>query len=742
MRSLHYTILLFFILLLGVEVTSAQNSIMVLNSQDGSPIFGAHITLSKADFKAYCTTNEKGYCAIKADASAYKISLTHLSYEPVNKEVEIKSGENVIYMLPAIGYLKPVEVVSNFVPQGQENSVQKVLVIDAKRIEAQGAVSLEQVLSNDLNIRISKDNILGSTLTMGGVGGENIKILVDGVPIIGRLNGSVDLSQINMQNVERIEVIQGPASVQYGTNALGGVINIISKKPKKNSLQTGVNLFYESVGRYNADAFFGISKNKHQFRIDGGRYFFDGYNPDTLSGRTLQWKPKRQVFGGLSYGYNFGSLVLKYQGNYFHEKVENKGMPIAPFLMAALDEHYITQRYTNAIFLTGYVKPKRHIDITVAHSGFVRERDQFSKNLVTLERKGVDSTFDSFMQIMSRGTYTYISSSEKLNVQAGYDISHDWGKGLRIKDGQQNMGDYAFFTSLEYTAWKKFTMKPGFRYGYNTRFKAPPIPSFSLMYKPHKWVTLRAAWSRGFRAPDIKELYFEFIDINHYIVGNENLKAESSDNVIFLMTLKINKEKYAFTFEPGFFYNNIRNRITLAYSDSISIGAQPIYKNVNIGKFQSLGVNLNTTFNYKNLSLLLGGSYIGINTQLNSSVPSPDTYLLTPELRFNASYAVPKWKASASLFYKYTGKNPFFFENNGEIRQGFLSDFHTLDISITKSFFKESLILSIFGKNLFNVRNILQSGTQSTGVHGGGGSSMPQNYGRTFAVSVKYIFKK
>ena len=721
---------------------SAQSHIRILNSQDGSPVFGAHISIENGKDKWYCTSDEKGVCKVDAPVGNYNLSFSHLAFEKTSKNVELGTETLVLYVLPAVGYLKPVEIVSNFVPQGQENSVQKVLVIDSKRIEAQGAISLDQVLSNELNIRLSKDNILGSSLTMGGIGGENIKILLDGVPIIGRLNGSVDLSQINMQNVERIEVIQGPASVQYGTNALGGVINIITKKPKKGSVEAGANLFYETIGRYNADAFVGFSHKKHSFRADGGRYFFDGFNKDTLNGRTLQWKPKRQVFGGLSYGYNFGSLQLQVNGNYFHEKVENKGAPIAPFYMAALDEYYTTQRYSSAIFLKGYLKPKRHLDITLAFNGFSRKRNQISKNLIDLSRTGVDSTFDSFRQIMSRGIYTYVSSSEKLSVQAGYDLAHDWGKGERIKDTVQHMGDYALFVSAEYTAWKKLTLKPGFRYGYNTRYKAPPIPSFSLMYKAHEWVTLRASWSRGFRAPDLKELYFEFIDINHYIVGNEELKAESSDNVNFLMTFKINKEKYAFSFEPGFFYNHIKNRITLSYTDSIAPGAQPIYRNINIGRFQSMGVNLNTSFNYQNLSLLLGGSLIGINAEMQTEFGSPDRYLLTPELRFNAGYNLKKWKMNFNVFYKYTGENPFFYETNSGIRQGKMGDFHTLDLSITKSLFKESLMLGIYGKNLFNVTNIIQNGMQSTGAHSSGGGSVPQNYGRTFAVSVKYIFRK
>jgi len=80
------------------------------------------------------------------------------------------------------------------------------------------------MLSTELNIRTTHDGALGSSLTMQGLGGEHIKILVDGVPVIGRENGNIDLDQINLQNVDHIEVINGPMSVVYGSNALAGVI--------------------------------------------------------------------------------------------------------------------------------------------------------------------------------------------------------------------------------------------------------------------------------------------------------------------------------------------------------------------------------------------------------------------------------------------------------------------------------------------------------------------------------------
>jgi len=80
------------------------------------------------------------------------------------------------------------------------NAVQTVRIISSKKIEQMGAQNLTQLFKNELNIQLSNDQILGTGMSLQGISGENVKILVDGVPIIGRLNGSVDLDQININN--------------------------------------------------------------------------------------------------------------------------------------------------------------------------------------------------------------------------------------------------------------------------------------------------------------------------------------------------------------------------------------------------------------------------------------------------------------------------------------------------------------------------------------------------------------
>lgn len=725
----------------AVSSLSAQNVLFVSDSSLKTPLFGAHVRIIPSDggktyygitdangsFKFNC----KGYC---------RLEISHLGYKSVSDT--IKARETLkISLIPNNSILKQVEVVSNFVPQGEDAVVQKVQVIDRERIDKQGAVNLRDLLSNDLNIRLSQDNFLGSAMSMQGVGGENVKIMIDGVPVIGRLNGNIDLSQINLNTIERVEIIQGPASVTYGTNALGGIINLITKKKTKPGYEASINTYYETVGNYNADGSFAYSKNKHSIRVSGGRYFFDGFNPENF-GRYQQWKPKRQYFSDLQYSIKYKEITFRINGAYYNEKIQNKGIPISPFNVTAIDEYYNTTRYNAGITISGFVKPKRHIDITSSFSGFDRTTNQYLKDLTTLNMNLVASNTDRFLMGMSRGIYTYRSASEKLMVQTGYDVHVESGSGPRIQNGSQWMGDFAAFLLAEYTAWKKLTFRPGLRYGYNTKYKAPVIPSISLKADIHKYFTLRGTYSRGFRAPDLKELFFEFIDINHHVLGNPNLKAENSDNFLLQGTFKINKKDYAFTLEPSGFYNDIRNRISLVFTGNNVNNGPPIYENRNVGRFRSTGGQLNLGFTWKNLQLNTGFAYTGINAGLPQGASGTDKFLFTPEIRTNLSYSFSKIGLNVSAFTKYTGKQPFLYLNNSELAQGYIGSFTTIDLSVTKSFFKKSLQISLYGKNLMNVTNVFQNGSPSSGFHQNSSGAATTAWGRTFAVSVRYLFTK
>lgn len=718
----------------------AQNSLFITDVETGSPLFGAHVKFSEIQNPAnhkFEVSDNAGKVPVPY-AISYKANISFVGYKTI--DTVLAPGNHTIGLTMLQTMLKPVQLVSDFIPRGEDAMVQKITVIDRQRIENQGAQNLRDLLSNDLNIRLSQDNSLGSFVSMQGVGGANVKIMIDGVPVIGRLDGNIDLSQINLNNVERVEIIQGPASAAYGTNALGGIINLITKKETAKTIEVGATGYYESVGQYNADGYFSASAKGHTVRLSGGRYFFDGYQ-QIDSTRAMQWKPKRQLFGEAQYAYKLKELQFRYAGSYFGEKIENKGKPNAPFGIDARDEYYITDRLTNTLAVTGFVKPRHHIDVTANYSIFVRNVNTYLKDLVTLDKQLLENTRDKFDLIMSRGIYSYSNASEKLLLQAGYDINFETGSGPRIKNGTQNIGDYAGFLSAEYTAWKRLTLKPSFRYGYNSRYKMPVIPSFSLKIQAHKYVQIRAGYSRGFRAPDLKELFFEFIDINHNIIGNEALKAETSHNLTGSVTFKMNKKDYAFSIEPSGFYNDILNRITLVYTDQLSSTGVQIYTNRNVGRYRAAGARINLTFAYKGLSVAGGFTYTGVSQNV-ASQDAGEPFLFYPEARGNVSYTWEKGGLTGNVFYKFNGSQPFLFtDENDQTVQGSIQSYHTLDLSVTKTFFKKSLRISVYGKNMLNVRNLVQSGSSADGgVHSSGGGSISSAWGRTVAVAVSYNF--
>ena len=96
-----------------------------------------------------------------------------------------------------------------------KKSVHKIRVIDSKIINSGLYQNLANIIEKELNIKLSEDNLLGSSLSIQGISGQNVKILIDNIPVIGRLNGNIDISQISLNNIEKIEIVEGPLSTYF-----------------------------------------------------------------------------------------------------------------------------------------------------------------------------------------------------------------------------------------------------------------------------------------------------------------------------------------------------------------------------------------------------------------------------------------------------------------------------------------------------------------------------------------------
>lgn len=655
----------------------------------------------------------------------------------------IDGVSNHVYRVPTDEQvLGPVVVTPLYGVQYAHHAIQKIRVLDRQRIDNQGAVNLRDLLSNETNIRLQQDNVLGSSLSLQGLPGQNVKILIDGVPVIGRVNGNIDLSQINLNNIERVEIVEGPMSVIYGTDALGGVINLVSKTPAAdttNRLHGSLRGYYETVGHYNADANVLATIGKYGLNVGGGRNFFDGWSPDSWTdSRTQQWRPKEQYFANAAISRRIKNLKLTATGQLFDETLYNLGsVLITPQYARAIDEYYRTLRWNTGLAAEGRIGPHHYLNALANYSSYSRRRETLVKNMVTLSEQpstdpeAQDTT--SFDLLNLRTVYSWRKPQAKLNYQLGVDLNHETGTGVRIKDGEQQMGDYAAFATLQYKPTARLILSPALRAAYNTRYQAPLVPSFNLKYSLNDRTTLRFTYARGFRAPSLKELYFFFVDVNHNIQGNEDLQAERSHNLVLQLVRDWKPRNTLYRLEGSLYYNAINNWIELALVNYQS----GLYSYVNVRDYYTHGANLGLLVHRKNAELRINTNLTGrYNFLHHDDMPE---YYYSPELQLSPRYTFEKLKLTISGFYKYNGKllSLALTEENGQeiVTQNFISSYHTLDLTASKKLWKDKLMLTLGGKNLVNVQNIRAN--QTGGAHSGGSSAVPVGYGRSVFVSTQ-----
>ncbi len=653
-----------------------------------------------------------------------------------------------IKMRPKSANLNQVVITGQIGSRRAEESMHKIRVINRERIDNQGAVNLKDVLSNELNIRLAQDGILGSSASVQGVSGENLKVMIDGVPIIGRVNGNIDLSQINLSDIERIEIIEGPMSVSYGSDALAGTINLISKKNARKKTAASINSYFESVGQYNLDVTLSRRVKKNTFKVNAGRYFFDGWSPtDGIfdlpkkkladTNRAQQWNPKEQYFAGLNHIYKAKQFSLRTYANYYHETILNRGRPRAPYYENAFDDFYRTNRTDGGVDLFYRLNSDKNIKIIAAVNDFTRTKNTWYKNLVTMNSElaqspGAQDT-SSFRTYMSRGQLNKLAT-KGIEYQLGYDANHSLGTGRRIKESRQTQTDIAAFGSLHWLTKSGLRIKSGLRLIYNSSYRAPIVPSLNVRYDLDNFV-FRASYARGFRAPSLKELYFEFVDINHNILGSEDLKAETSNNYQFNIDYNFKGEAIVQKVEFSSFYNQIRNLITLG-----NVSNSTLFTYVNIGDYKSLGLRLSTTMARKGFDAQLGLAYIGRSNQ-NAQENGIPAFNFTPELRANLNYDVSQKRLLfLTLFYKYTGRlNQFYLDANQDIQQSQVQDYHMLDLSARKIFWKNKLQVVLGCKNLLGIQNINTIGVGGNAVHSSAVGSVPISWGRTYFTSLKIM---
>lgn len=650
--------------------------------------------------------------------------------------------------------LEGVVVTGQYKPQSVKNSVYQIRTISRERIQKQGATKLQDVLSTELNIRFSQDlSTGGSDITMMGLKGQNVKILLDGMPLIGRqgTTNEININQIDINFIERIEIVEGPMSVIYGADALAGVINIITKKTGASKFSMKAKVQEESIGKeygfqqgiHNQSV--GLTFRHKKWEIGGavGYNYFGGWKGDSTS-REMTWHWKDQITGNGLVGYNTGKLNIRYRVDGLDEIITNPGNFRQKQNEAndsiAFDAEYLSRRLMQQLQASYTVNNNLSFSGQAAYTDYSRQvfstilsqnTGKFSLNPDQSKQSTV-----SFSALTFRGTIQY-KISDVFAVQPGFDIHLESGEGERLKEGKNRVNDYAFFITSEITPNSKINIRPGLRVIRNSVYDAPPvIPSINTKLALSKNLDLRLSYARGFRSPSLRELYFNFFDANHEVIGNPDLKAETSHSFTgSLNWKKISPKEVVYTTVLGGFYNNVKNLIDFAFT-----AASDTAKVANISNSKTAGVNLTTVAKYKDWSVSVGASYTGFYNDLSESYESLPKLQWSAEANSTIGYSFLKIGLDINLFYKFTGKRPGYILNSRqEIIQSKIKGYHMADFTVNKKLFKHFL-LNAGIRNLFAITNITST-ILTSGIHTPTGTRNI-GYGRSWFAGLAFNWDK
>jgi len=726
--------LFYIVLFLLVALHSKATNLLLEVKENNSGIF-----LNEANLRVL---NKSGNLTIERSAAGFilknvyypvRIKCSFAGYESRTLLIQKKDVESIgeqdhmiVYLERSVTQIGDVVITGQVTPLLAKQSVYKVNTVSASEIAQRAAVSLNDVLNYEMNNFVANDNLLGSSVNIGGIGGQNVKVLVNGIPVMGRENGTIDMGQLNLNNIKRIEMIQGPMSVMYGSNALGGVINLITATPKKKFSVSGRS-YTESIGRYNFSANASAQKKNHQLQLSVARNFFYGWTPKDSINRFQLWKPKTQYTGDLQYWLSFKKLKLNYFASYLSEKITNKGEPIVnAYEGYAFDEYYRTNRMIHSLAATTDLTKRDQLTFTNSFQTYKRTKNRLKKDLVTLNEFETMSVGDQdttrFYDLNLRGTYSS-TRLKNTNLLLGYEYARETGVSFKLTDERQIMSEIGVFSSAAYTI-KAFQIQPSIRVSHNNRYKTNVTPAIHAKLDIGQKTQVRGSYARGFRAPTLKEMYLQFIDQNHTIIGNLDLKPEIGNRVEIGLDHQSRILQTPFGYTVNISHNSIQNLIALAVFNNHGV----LRRYDNIANYKNWILSVKGNMTIANLSLNAGTGMIFVE---NTNITPQHTIF---ECTVLGSYKLKKLRSSVNINYKFNSRQPVI-----TVDQQFLytSPLHIANVSLQRSFFNKAIQAQIGLKNLFNIQNASLSGTISSQNSPHSGSGAMQLFpARSFFVDV------
>ncbi|WP_419213053.1 TonB-dependent receptor plug domain-containing protein [Maribacter sp. X9] len=688
------------------------------------------------------------------------------------------SAQDVVQKIDStsINWLNEVVVTGQLNKKSIDRSVFEVKVITQEMIQKMAGNTLADILNQSLNITIQPNASTGkSTVQLFGLDGQYFKILIDNIPLINDegLGNNTDLTQINLDAIEQVEIVEGSMGVQYGANAVSGVINIITKKNAAHTWEItpyvqeetigdeydffdrGRHIQSLSVGHNLSNSWYvnaGVTRNDFTGYLNGkqGEY----YNQND-GNRGYAWLPKQQLTGKALIRFNAKNFQAFYRFEIFNEEVERYDSIVRENYNAstqtsnptATDEIFNSNRLYHHLNASGRLLNRLNYDISLSHQQQRRNIEQYNYRIDSREKFDVvEQEYESRKGLYSRGTITNFTNLKAVDFQLGYELSNINGYASPLAgtfDGKpidRRLESYDFFTSAEITLGKKFAFRPGSRVLFSSQFKPQAAFSLSSRYLFNNGYQLRAVVGSAPRNPNYDELFTYFVDVNHDLRGNSSLRPEKGFSTFLNLKKQFwaNSDATQINSKLSAWYLNVDDRIEVTVVNNSPLA----YQYNNIDQFKTWGTSFTNTITHKNLQLNLGFSFSGQSKVLLSDQNFNDDYLYAIQLNTNLSYTLPKISTIISLYYKYNGPQyQFQLDTQGD-ESNFVrtkqDGYGWLDTSIKKSFLQHKLQCTLGARNLLDVTRVNTQTVANQGVHASANQGLLLGYGRSYFIKLLY----
>ncbi len=502
-----------------------------------------------------------------------------------------------------------------------------VSLVSQASIKTMGSLRLNDVLTEQTGlVVVPQVNGQGNGIQIQGFNPDYTLILIDGEPIIGRYTGSLELSRIAIGNIKQIEIVKGPSSSLYGSDALAGVINIITERPTNNRFN--FNSRYGTNNSLDLNGDVSLTNNRLGIYLFADRYSTDGYDlsPDRF-GKTVS--PFVNVTLNTKITYKFSPKTdLSISGRHFNEEqffnfeVLSNNNPIRTAGSGTTKDWNINPVLTH-----------RFSDRVKTIARFYHTQYNTQTNL-HLESDGSPYYQDDFKQSFDRPELNaeyYINDKNILTLGAGFIRESVETSRYGDEEVRSQNTRYGFFQH-EWNPKQELNLIVGGRYDYNTVYGSQFSPKLSTRYELSKKVALKGSFGVGFKAPDFRQLYFNFTNSaagGYSVLGTEvaadklkeledqgqiqaylfdpsllgNLNAEKS----YSINLGTRIEPIPlFVGDVNFFYNSINNLIE-TQAVAITTSGQSIYSYRNILRAYTAGLETNLSYPIlKNINLSAG----------------------------------------------------------------------------------------------------------------------------------------